>query len=251
MKKTIKCYTADDIEKLLRNRFAPPEWAFLPQVRNGTGYQYTARTADAIAMGLWPSRGLYLNGFEIKVRRGDWLSELKNPAKAEAIAEYCDFWWVVAPKDIIKIEEVPPAWGLMIPHGTTVKIVKQAEKQISHEPDKLFLAAILRKAQVIVTPEARFTETFKAGKKEGIKKAERDFKYAQENHQRLQKKVYDFEKISGVQIDTWNTGDVAEAVRMVLTGEHLRVKQQLKGLLETSEKITDRIKAELNKKKEK
>ena len=45
---------------------------------------------------VWPSRGLYLHGFEIKVHRNDWLRELKNPAKAEEIAGYCHFWWVVA-----------------------------------------------------------------------------------------------------------------------------------------------------------
>ena len=67
-----KVYTEDGLCKLLRYRFCQPEWAFLSQVRNGTGYLRTTRTADALAMSLWPSRGLHLYGFEIKVRKSDW-----------------------------------------------------------------------------------------------------------------------------------------------------------------------------------
>jgi hypothetical protein len=52
-------------------------------------------------MGLWPSRGLKLMGFEIKAGRGDWLGELRNPRKAESIARFCDQWWVVATQDVI------------------------------------------------------------------------------------------------------------------------------------------------------
>ena len=107
MKKEEKSFTASDIEDLLSNRFCAPAWAFLPQVRNGTGFLNVTRTVDAIAMGLWPSRGLYMHGFEIKVRRGDWLNELRNPEKAEEIGQFCDFFWVVAPKEVIKFEEVP------------------------------------------------------------------------------------------------------------------------------------------------
>ncbi len=241
MKKENKIYTAEELEELLSNRFSPPEWAFLPQVRNGTGFVNTARTADAIAMGLWPSRGLYLNGFEIKVRRSDWLNELKNPAKAEEIASYCDFWWVVAPEDIIKIEEVPAIWGLMIPYGSTLKIVKQAEKKDAHEPDKLFLAAILRKSQEIITPEARYTAKFQKGRKEGYKEAQDSFKYDKEDHVRLKERVKNFEKTSGVTINTWREDNIGEAVKMVLDGEHLKAKENLAQLLEDSKKITQDI----------
>ena len=161
--------TASDIEDMLFNRFCPPAWALIPQVRSATGYITQVRTADALAMGLWPSRGLELHGFEIKIYRSDWLNELRNPAKAEEIAGYCDFWLLVAPKDLIKVEELPTPWGLMIPHGKTTKIVKQAEKLKSSPPDKLFLAAILRRAQEVITPQAKINESYKKGKEEGKK----------------------------------------------------------------------------------
>ncbi len=244
--KESKFYTAKDIEQLISNRFCAPEYAFIPQVRNGTGYLNTIRTADAIAMGLWPSRGLYLNGFEIKVNRGDWLSELKNPAKADEIAQFCDFWWVVAPKDIIKVEEVPALWGLMIPFGATTKILKPAQLLKSNDPDKLFLAAILRRAQETITPEAELKESFNKGKIKGEENAQIHFKYERDEHNRLKQAVDDFEKASGVKINEWRGAErIGEAVRMVLEGEHLRAKEELKRLLKQAEEIVEDIKNKL------
>ncbi len=242
-----KIYSSEDLENLLGNRFSAPAWAFLPQVRNGTGFLRTTRTADAIAMGLWPSRGLHLNGFEIKVRRGDWLNELKNPEKAEEIASYCDFFWIAAPKEIVKIEEVPENWGLLIPHGSTMKVAKEAKELKPDSLDRLFLAAILRRTQETLAPDAKLTDARKKGFIEGVQDADNKFKYSKEDHDRLKKKVHEFEKNSGVHIDSWSSGDVGDAVKMVLRGEHLRAKRSLKELLATSKEITKRIEEELVK----
>ena len=134
----------------LCNRYKAPEWAIFSGVANGTGAR-AKRTADALAMSLWPSRGLELMGFEIKVSRGDLLRELKDPAKAEAVAKYCDRWWIAAgSKEIVKPEELPRAWGLLIPHGKTMKIVKDAGALPSQPVTREFLAAILRRAHEVV-----------------------------------------------------------------------------------------------------
>lgn len=247
MKEQSKFFTADDLERLLGNRFCSPGFAFIPQVRNGTGYLKTTRTADALAMGLWPSRGLFLHGFEIKVQCGDWIKELKNPEKAEALAQFCDFWWIVAPQDIIKPEEIPTTWGLMVPFGETTKIIKQAQ-QLTPEPiDKLFLAALLRRAQEVVTPEAKLKSSFDEGKKKGREEFKQEFEYATRDYKELQQAVLLFEKKSGVSIDKWSSENIGDAVRMVLDGEHLRIKVNLQNLLEQSERITARIKEELLK----
>lgn len=247
MKKT-KTFTTEDLENLLGNRFCPPAWAFIPQVRSGTGFMRQVRTADALAMGLWPSRGLELHGFEIKACRGDWLSELKKPEKAEEIAAFCDFWWIVAPKGLVKVEELPTPWGLMIPRGATTKIVKQAEKLKSSPIDRLFLAAILRRAQESITPQAKLNESYKEGKKRGMEVAKENFKHAEERHTELEETIATFEKASGVKLNTWQAQsikDIGDAVRMVLDGKHLTAKQNLEGLLVTAEKIVDDIKENL------
>jgi len=93
------------------------EWAFMAQVRNAAGFNAT-RTLDALALHLWPSRGLALHGFEIKVSRPDWLREVKDPAKAEDACRLVEFFWIVAPKGVVKKGELPPTWGLIEIHGT-------------------------------------------------------------------------------------------------------------------------------------
>ena len=92
----------------LSRKFCAPEYAFLSQVRNQTGFRRRVRTADALAISCYPSRGIYLYGFEIKVDRYDWLNEMKNPEKAEEIGRNCHFWMVVAPAEgVVKRSELP------------------------------------------------------------------------------------------------------------------------------------------------
>ena len=61
-----------ELMKLLRGRHPAHCWAFFENVPNATGYAQR-RTADAVAMALWPSLGLELHGFELKISRGDFL----------------------------------------------------------------------------------------------------------------------------------------------------------------------------------
>ncbi len=116
-KKHAVVITYADMLRQLEARHPKKEWAFLQQVRNSTGFaSRTVRTADFLALSLWPSRGLSLHGFEAKQARGDWKREREDPAKAEEIAQYCDFWWlVVTSASIAPLDEVPETWGLLAP----------------------------------------------------------------------------------------------------------------------------------------
>lgn len=49
-------------------------------------HQRTGRRADAIFLGMSNSKGKSLQGFEIKVSRADWLSELRDVDKAETVS---------------------------------------------------------------------------------------------------------------------------------------------------------------------
>ena len=238
--------SSDDLIELLHNRFSPPAWAFIPQVRNATGFLKVTRTADAIAMSLYPSRGLDLHGFEIKINRNDWLKELKAPEKAEEIAQFCDFWWVVSTKEIVRIEEMPLNWGLLIPHGSTMKIVKPAKLLKAKPIDHLFLAAILRRAQKVIITEAKLEKYFKEGEERGKESAKFEVENALQKYQNLESAVSEFEKISGVHINRWDIGNIGEAVRMVLNGEHLKTKERLQALLETAKNIAIDIEKQLS-----
>ena len=92
--------SAASVKASLRDRYAAPEWAILFEVadRTGTG---ASRRVDAVAMNFYPSRGLEVHGFEIKVSRSDWRRELVDPAKAEANFGACDRRWLVAPPGVV------------------------------------------------------------------------------------------------------------------------------------------------------
>jgi hypothetical protein len=82
------------------------------QVRNAAGFSAT-RSFDAVAVSLWPSRGMEIHAFEVKCSRSDWQRELADPAKADDAAKLVDRFWVVGPRDVIPEDEVPAAWGLI------------------------------------------------------------------------------------------------------------------------------------------
>src|SRR5258708_35669696 len=143
--------SAATILDALMKRYSAPAYAFLPEMRAGTGYSRT-RSADGIAMSLYPSRGLDVSGFEIKVSRSDWMRELKDPDKAEEICKSCDYWWVVAPAmsstgpratPIVRLEDLPPTWGLMLLDGDKLKVEKNAPKLEAKPLDKLFCASMM------------------------------------------------------------------------------------------------------------
>lgn len=137
---------AADVRGALARKFCAPEYALFFEVGDATGGR-ARRWADAIAMGLWPSRGLALQGFEIKVSRGDWLSEMRQPAKAEAIARYCRYWWMVTPPGIIKEGELPETWGHYEVQANGLRVVKVAPALEDPAPiSPAFLAALLRRA---------------------------------------------------------------------------------------------------------
>lgn len=150
--------TTEELESLLRKHLGPDQWALFFSVSNATGYR-KCRSADAIAMGLWPSAGMEVHGFELKVSRGDWLRELKQPDKSTEIARYCDRWWlVVGDAAIVKDGELPAGWGLLAPkvlhwagrNGedvTTLDEVQEAPLRVSQPLDRGFIASMLRSAQ--------------------------------------------------------------------------------------------------------
>lgn len=137
--------TASDVRAALMKRYCAPEWACFFEVADSTGARAT-RSADAIAMSLYPSRGLRLHGFEIKVSRSDWLHELKQPDKSVALQRYCDHWWIVTPPDIVRDGELPPTWGHLILKGNGLNCAVKAPL-LEREPwQPEFLAALLRRA---------------------------------------------------------------------------------------------------------
>lgn len=141
--------TSADLRALVRKRLGVQgqEWAVFDEVRNETGFTTgkPTRSADMVAMNLWRSKGLEVHGFELKVSRGDFLKELADPEKAEAIKRYCDRWWLVAPQEVLN-GDLPRGWGWLRPGPTgDLEVAVRAPKLQPVPLDRLFVAALVRR----------------------------------------------------------------------------------------------------------
>ncbi len=151
----------------LAAEWSSPDCAFIPEFRGGTGWSRESR-ADAIAMHCWPSRGLELVGFELKISRGDWLRERKQPWKADPIKQFCDRWYlVVSDASIVRdMDEIPADWGFMFPvqpghpenqtDHVALITYKPAPKLNAVLPDKAFIAALMRRATKMTGGEVAY-----------------------------------------------------------------------------------------------
>jgi hypothetical protein len=95
-----------------------PRYVVAEHVRNQCGFggwygTGRLRTVDALVVDLWPSSGHLIHGFEVKCSRADWLTELKDPEKADAFRPYCHHWWLVVPDARIVRDDLPDGWGLL------------------------------------------------------------------------------------------------------------------------------------------
>lgn len=215
-------------QKLL-GKFPPPAFVLLPQCRSATGAGMI-RTADALGASVWPSRGLYLFGIEIKVSRSDWRKELATPEKADEIQQFCRHWYVAAPKGIVPLDEVPDTWGLLEITGRGVFTTKAAPETKPKDPDTLLVSAILRAAAAASTPNHQLKTVLSEAREQGKAAGERDAILIREA-------VSEFESIAGVKIDRWDCGDVAAAVKMVRDSGVLQAVRETERLLSMAERI--------------
>jgi hypothetical protein len=213
--------TAEEIRESLRKKFTRPEWALFFEVGNGTAGNLK-RWADALAMNMYPSRGLAIVGFEIKVSRNDLKKELEQPKKAEAVGCFCNHWYLVVPKGLIKDTDIiPAAWGILEYNNGSLRQTKKPDKLSCQPITKEFVAAILRREdeayakniaqQVESLSEQRITELRQ--KHEENLKAERE--RMSERHNALRESIKSFEEISGIPINTYNGENLGKAVKIV------------------------------------
>jgi len=134
----------DVIDALKAGPFPIEAHAWIAEVRSGTGYARATRYADALVVSCWPSRGIWIAGIEVKVHRGDWLRELRDPEKSAELQQWCDYWWLAAPVGVVEAIEVPETWGLLEVDKKRVKRAKEAPRQERQPWEVNFVASLLR-----------------------------------------------------------------------------------------------------------
>jgi hypothetical protein len=263
--------TEADVVSLLRQRFTKSgnggsgTHAFLAQVRNKAGFE-AERTFDAVAIDLWPSRGLTIEIFEVKCTRTDWQSELANPLKAEAACAIADRFTIVAPKGCVKPEELPHGWGLVEVLGDGEekpwRLVSQIpaarlhdEKPNNRLVDRGFLVGLLRSAPGAIPGGKRKgpdQEEIDLAVKAAVASAQVQWERQHEREtarmREVLAKVQEFERAAGIQIASLQGyGDdpaaLGRAVKVVLSGSNAveqaqrRIENTQRGLRDAADAL--------------
>lgn len=239
-----------ELKLLVRARFCAPQYGLLWEVGNSTGLK-CSRHIDALAMSLWPGRGLDLIGMELKVSRGDWVKELKSPGKSEPILKFCNRWYLVAAEaSIVKPGELPETWGLMVPRGKALAVVKEAPKLKPEPVTKDFLAAIFRQSSLQSSDAGAYKAAHAAGWEEGREYAretfEREHRHAMKELETMRAALADFTKETGIDLRSgymWNgePKKIGRAVRMVLDGKHRRDLDELARVEESAKRAIEAV----------
>ncbi len=239
------------------DRFGPPAGAFLSNVHGRVG---GTRSADGVSMGIWHSRGLLIQGFEVKTSRADWLRELKKPEKADGtVFRFCDRWWLATPRSVkvVKEGELPSPWGHVTVDGCGVHIERDAPVLQPIPVDRPFIAELFRRAVEQFPAENRLRDAWNEGYAEGRtaeeKNSEQRVKFLEETNNELHSLLGSFEKVLGQRIRTWGSDERAEKVRralaFVLDNGHENAIQRLERVRHITAELLEEIDKSLNEAK--
>ena len=120
-----------DVIKLLQQKYTKvrpgtnaDRFVRAAHVRRPTGYGHAAAIADYLVQDTYQPFDLL--GFEVKVSRSDWLTELKNPRKSWHWQRYCNRWYLAASDAKIVKDDLPEGWGLLLPTKSGLRVAVQA-----------------------------------------------------------------------------------------------------------------------------
>lgn len=239
---------------LLERRYETSQgWLLFYEVANATGYKGNG-FADALAMSVWPSRGIQLLGFEVKRSRSDLLKELRDEQKASKFIKHCHQWWlVVSDVKITEGVEVPPNWGILAPRNQVLYQIRPA-KELEPEPWKPeFIAAMMRRCheaymqkdqQAMRAAVEERAKAMAAVKKDAVRAsdytaAKRDAEHYKSLYEKTLERIQLFEERSGIPVNNWQASNIGELVKALQdTGVRERLKHQLSIARDSAERIS-------------
>lgn len=104
--------TANDILVHLNDMYSDPnQYVCAAEVSPRTGAW--ERRIDFLVMNCYDSEQLKIQGYEIKISKADLKRELEDPDKHAVFFDAIDFYWLIAPKQVLdNIDLIPPKWGV-------------------------------------------------------------------------------------------------------------------------------------------
>lgn len=241
--------TSSGLRRLLRERYPASAWALFHEVANTTGF--ADNYLDVVAVSLWRSHGIALHGFEIKVTRSDWLRELKDPKKSDAVAKYLDYFWLcVADPAIVHPGELPTGWGLLAPvqrKGVAMlRAITPAKLIVGALPlDRAVFAALCRRAAAGSRDAEELTALRAELDRETEAEVERRTKRRAEELATLRNWIVRFEQASGVTLSTYERPErIGAAVKHALAADYRNPAAALEHAATTLANIADLCRAD-------
>lgn len=105
--------TSNEILDCLERRWGGHGFVRVRELRPSVGYRGDDRRIDLWVLECKPSAGMPAHAVEVKVSRGDWLRELKQPMKRRAAMAISNYFWIAATTGIVKADELPSDCGLI------------------------------------------------------------------------------------------------------------------------------------------
>jgi len=226
------------------------------EVGDSVGFT-TRRHIDALALGVWSSRGLFVHAIEVKCTKRDFKRELAIPEKAESIARYCDRMWIAAPEGVVDEDALPEAWGLYELTAKGVRARKQA-KQLEAEPlNRKFVMAVARACVQQLTPERKIAKRVSEAEASAHKRSEELFRgqleRMEERANRAEQALADLQRTLGGSpwrhVDPSEIAKTVDALRALSMGEGGglgtldNLERSAKAILEHVEQIGRAVKA--------
>lgn len=213
--------TSTDLKIAVREKFGGKGHQVFFEVGNDTGAR-VKRHADAVAIGIWPSTGHAIHGFEIKISRGDWLRELADPGKSQSIFAFCHRWSLVTPHGLVAPDELPPGWGLYSFKDGRLRETVMPKRLEPLPPTPGFMAALVRRAGE--QDNALLSEIHRRVREEEIAKRDAEVErrvaeqIARRDHDRTHaaQKLKELEEALGEPLtQIWDLKELAAAIRVV------------------------------------
>ena len=213
--------TAAEVRQALTLRWPDDRYLGIDEAPQDSSRQ--GRKLDVLFLALWQSRGLQLEGVEIKVSTSDWVRELREAEKSDFWWRHVHRFWVAVPAHIAERvrQDLPETWGLLACEvGKTPTV---AVKAPHHEAEPLSwgtTVGVMRAAAdcgVNALARAR-SDGREEGYRQGKEAAERGTSDIQ--LQQLRQTVEAFEEASGIHLSHWDAGHVGEIVRLIQQERH-------------------------------
>ena len=180
------------------------------------------RKIDRLVVSLWRSRGLELDAVEVKVSYSDWRRELAEIEKADFWFVHTHRFWVAVPAELAPkvLPELPAPWGLLACTEAGTKVAKKPERHDAEPMPWSTCVGVMRASADAGSNALNRAEHagYRRGEEAGRKNAEsgRSREWRLVELERLKKSVADFEAASGVEIGTYNGGQIGAVVAAVM-----------------------------------